>query len=220
MLDPLQRAWACTLLLGCGCVCVRTRESQTQRYMFVWGRIPSFPGESGLGLLVACASTESPLLFATTHSSNQAACQTNRWSQQRDVFSCLLRQMQQMQHWHQRLTQCDIVWQPTVSTQSAPLWLILKEEGGSGGWHCAHDQTQDNVCQQQQQCHFERETKTDSGGWFHGAVMLHAQSPKDFHMWGESLAFREVQALICSLHDSIFGVNCGHYTLQGQNPIT
>lgn len=154
------------------------------------GQYSSFPGEGGLGLLVACALTEPALLFATTHPSNQAGCQTNRWSQQRDVSSRLLRQMQQMQHWHRRLTRCDTVWQPTVSTQSAPLWLILKEEGGSRGWHCAHDHTQDNVCQQRWQCHFERKTKTDDGGWFHGAGALRAQPSTDCHMWGEACVVR------------------------------
>lgn len=80
----------------------------------------------------------------------------------------------------------DTLWQPTVSTQPAPLWLILKKkkkrrQGGSGEWHCAHDHTQDNVCQQQQQCHYVRETKTDNRGWFHGALTLHVQSSKDYH---------------------------------------
>lgn len=93
--------------------------------------------------------------------------------------------LQQMQCWHQRLTHCD---NPLCLHSQRHFDLFWKKkkrrQGGSGEWHCAHDHTQDNVCQQQQRCHYVRETKTDNRGWFHGALTLHVQSSKDYHTSG------------------------------------
>lgn len=182
------------------------------------------PAKGGLGLTAACAPTEPALSPRAVHTPaiRQAAKQTDEVN--RETFPCVF--------WDVTATDAtltptlDTVWQPTVSTQPASTLTYFEGGfgwGGSGGWHCAHDHTQDNVCQQQQRCHCVRETKTDNRGWFHGAVMLHVQSAKDYHMlggWGLHSQFLEVQALICSVHDSISEVNYGHYTLQGQNPIT
>lgn len=91
--------------------------------------------------------------------------------------------LQQMQCWHQRLTHCDNPLCLHSQLHFDLFWKKKKKrrQGGSGEWHCAHDHTQDNVCQQQQQCHYVRETKTDNRGWFHGALTLHVQSSKDYH---------------------------------------
>ena len=117
----------------------------------------------------------------SAHSSNQAGCQTNRWSQQRDVSLCLLRCdcnrcNADTDAWHSVTAYC-------VYTAGIHFDLFWGRFRG-GGWHCAHDHTQDNVCQQQQRCYCVRETKTDNGGWFHGAVMLHVHSSEDYHMLG------------------------------------
>lgn len=201
------------------CLCVCQREPQTEMHVCFGPDSLLFPANRGLGLSAACAPTEPALLCAVhTPAIRQAAKQTDEVN--RETFPRVF--------WDVTATDAtltptlDTVWQPTVSTQPAPLWLILKQEGEvCGGWHCAHDHTQDNVCQQQQRCHYVEDTKTDNRGWFHGAVVLIVQSSKDFQMWGERRSqFFEVQALICSMHDSIFEVNYGHYILQGQNSIT
>lgn len=190
------------------CVCVCARESHKHRCVFVWGQIPSFfQRKGGLGLSTACALTEPALLLAVhTPAIRQAAKQTDEVN--RETFPRVF--------WDVTATDAtltptlDTVWQPTVSTQPAPLWLILKEGGGSGGWHCAHDHTQDNVCQQQQRCRYIRETKTDNGGWFHGAVMLHVQSSKDFHMWGGGGGLQSV------FRGADFDLLCVWFNLRGE----
>lgn len=57
-------------------------KSLTQRWVFVRSMQPRISAQPWLSPV---------LLFSTAHSSNQAGCQTNRWSQQRDISSCLLR---------------------------------------------------------------------------------------------------------------------------------
>jgi len=118
--------------------------------------------------------------------------------------------LQQMQCWHQQLTQCDNL---LCLHSQLHFDLFWKKRGeGVGGWHYAHDHTQDNVCQQQQRCHYVRETKTDNRGWFHGAVMLLVQFQKDFHLcWGGACSGGFALIIIHSV------VNYGHYA--GQNPI-
>jgi len=62
------------------CVCVRAMEKpQTEMCVCLGPCFPFFfPVKGGLGVLAARATTGPALLFATTHSSNQAGCQTNR----------------------------------------------------------------------------------------------------------------------------------------------
>lgn len=86
--------------------------------------------------------------------------------------------LQQMQRWHQRLTQCDSLLCLHSRLHFDLFWRRVVEWGMT---LCTHDHTQDNVCQQQRRCHHVRET---NGGWFHGAVMLHVQSSNDYHMLG------------------------------------
>lgn len=145
-----------------------------------WGKIPSIPGEGGLGSLVACAPTElAPLHYTLQQSSwlpNKQMKSTERRflvSSETDATDATLTSM------------LDTVWHSVTAycVYTVGSTLTYFERGGrEWGCHCAHDHTQDNVCQQQQQCHFERETKADNGGWFHSAVTLHAQSSEDFHM--------------------------------------
>lgn len=96
----------------------------------------------------------------STHSSNQAACQTNRWSQQRDVSSCLLRCdcsrcNADTDTWHS-VTARFVCTADSTLTNFEGRWGSVCV--GVGGALCTHDHTRDNVCQQQQRCHCARET--------------------------------------------------------------
>lgn len=92
-----------------------------------------FPAKGGLGLSVACAAAEPALLSAAAHSSNQASCQTNRWSQHTDISLCLLRCdcnrcNPDTGAWHSVTTYCVYTARFTLT-----YFQEKKEEKGEGG---------------------------------------------------------------------------------------
>lgn len=112
--------------------------------------------------------------------------------------------LQQMQRWHQRLTQCDSLLCLHSRLHFDLFWRRVVEWGMT---LCTHDHTQDNVCQQQRRCHHVRET---NGGWFHGAVMLHVQSSNDYHMLGGGGASQSV------FWGAGFDLLCAWFNLRGE----
>lgn len=111
--------------------------------------------KGGLDSLAACA----PTLPVGAHSNNQARCQTNRWSQQRDVSSRLLRCdcnrcNADTNAWHSVTAHC-------VYTASSVLTYFERMERELKGMTvCTHDHTQDHVCQQQRRYRYVRERQT------------------------------------------------------------
>lgn len=111
------------------CVCARKPETEMRVCL---GPDSLLPSEGGLDLSAACAETEPALLFSSplhTPAIRQPAKQTDEVN--RETFPCVF--------WDVTATDAtltptlDTVWQPTVSTQPAPLWLILREEGREWG---------------------------------------------------------------------------------------
>lgn len=114
----------------------------TDARLFSTGR-----SKTALGSVHPCAS------LRRAHSSDQAGCQTNRWSQQREMLP-------------------RVFWDVTATVANRRrLRLMLRDSRvlSAQTWR-THDHTPDHVCQRRQWCHGFGEAKR--GGWFNGAVML------------------------------------------------
>lgn len=117
--------------MRCLCVCVRAMES----YKHTVDACLFGASQRRIRLVGSVCTDWAGASLRSAHSSNQAGCQTNRWSQQRDVSLCLLRCdcnrcNADTNAWHSVTAYC-------VYTAGSTLTYF---EGGwwSGGWHCAH----------------------------------------------------------------------------------
>lgn len=138
------------------------------------------------------------------HSSDQAGCQTNRWSQQRGMLPPRLLRRDCDRRKRQHLTP------PDSRLLSAQTWRT-------------HDHTPDRVCQQRQQCHHVCRGKTEVGGGGDLTVQS-CCSPQItvacFQGTGGGGGGSQSAPFTYHVYHSIVEVNYGHYGPQGQNPIT
>lgn len=146
-----------------------------------------------LGSVRPCAS------LRRAHSSDQAGCQTNRWSQQREMlpraFSDVTATVANADANPRHCVTADCCRRRRGAHMITRQIMFVSSDSDVTAWR----------------------GKSGRGGWFNGAVML---QPSDHcHMlcagWGSQSG-----PFTYHVYDSIFEMNYGHYGAQGQNPIT